>query len=137
MIILNDTLGAVGGSHTLFLRMCDWYRKQGVEVSFFCNNRDNEEIASHLEEIGVSIHVIDTTDIKATYRLLKMIDDGKLQIINFWSNRYLDIEAIKWKYKIEIDYKQSKHIKTTKFSETRRGLWVSKDVVDLILNYYI
>lgn len=103
MIILNDTLGAVGGSHTLFLRMCDWYRKQGVEVSFFCNNRDNEEIASHLEEIGVSIHVIDTTDIKATYRLLKMIDDGKLQIINFWSNRYLDIEAIKWKYKIEID----------------------------------
>lgn len=41
------------------------------------------------------------------------------------------------KYKIEIDYKQSKHIKTTKFSETRRGLWVSKDVVDLILNYYI
>ena len=103
MIVLNDTLGAVGGSHTLFLRMCRWYRKQGIAVSFFCNNRDNEAIASQLEEMGVTIYVIDTTDVRATYNLIKSIDDGQLQIISFWSNRYLDVEAVKYKYNLLFD----------------------------------
>ncbi len=105
MIILNDTLGAVGGSHTLFIRMCGWYRKQGMQVSFFCNNRDNEEIAQELEKIGVSIYVIDTTDIVETARLLKQLDDGHLQVINFWSNRYFDIEAVKYKYDLQVENK--------------------------------
>ena len=103
MIVLNDTLGAVGGSHTLFLRMCRWYREKGFPVVFLCNNRDNEKIAGQLEKMGVSIFVIDTGKTKETYEILKRIDDGDIRVFNFWWNKYLDIEAVKRRYSIKIE----------------------------------
>jgi len=103
MIVLNDTLGAFGGSHTMFVRMCEWYYAHNEKVAFLCDSRDNIEISMRLEDLGVKIYVINTEDLKATYKLMKLLNDGNLRVLNFWWTRYLNIEAMKYKYKWDVE----------------------------------
>lgn len=104
MIILNDTLGAFGGSHTMFVRMCEWYRQHNIKVVFICDSRENEEIANKLESLDVKIFVLDTRKINETAALLiKLSRIEEIRVLNFSWDRYLDVEQVKKKYHLLID----------------------------------
>ena len=49
IVVINDTLGAYGGTHTLTLRICQWLVKNGYQSVVFCEHDGNEEIKCSLE----------------------------------------------------------------------------------------
>lgn len=104
MIVLNDTLGAYGGSHTMMLRMCTWLRENDIKVTIVCSSMDNTEIVEKLEKTGTNIVCADMSDAKKGYFVLKeLLDIEDIKVFNFSWNYYLDMECIKKIHKLRFD----------------------------------
>ena len=104
MIVINDTLGAYGGSHTLMLRMCQWMSKNGIEATIICKEDSNTEIVNKLKSLNIQIVRADLADYKNGVRILNKLNGREqIKMINFSWNNYLDVEVIKKKYHLEFD----------------------------------
>lgn len=100
-VIFNDTLGVLGGSQTLMLRMATWLRTHNINVCIICDSDTNEEIVTELRKIDVRIEVCKTEAFKVIANILKEYTD--LLVINFGFGRYLNVECIKKKYNIQFN----------------------------------
>lgn len=98
-VIFNDTLGVLGGSQTLMLRMAIWLRTHNIMVCVICDSDANEEIVTELRKIDVKIEVCAPESFKIIAHILNQYND--LLVINFGFDRYLNIECIKRIYNIQ------------------------------------
>lgn len=104
MIVIYDTLGSYGGSHTLMLRMCEWLKNHDINVSIACIDDSNHEIVDRLKRIGVNVIKADFQYAKKGKLIIqKMMAKDNLSFICFSWIKYLDIERIKKKYHFEFN----------------------------------
>ncbi len=95
-IIINDTLGAYGGTHTLTLRICIWLQRNGFESIVLCNDVDNKEIVDALKSNNTRVVQLDSTNINETYNFVsKILEKDELRIISYMWDKYLDMERLK------------------------------------------
>lgn len=94
-----------------------------------------------LRDIIIAVHDDETVEKKLIQYFNKHYQrvEGTKESFNYISiNRIRkEFNEIANENKVKLEYKSSKHIKEISFSESRRGLWVSKDVANLIINYYV
>ena len=103
-IVISDTLGAYGGTHTLTLRMCEWLRSNDYETVVFCEDNGNEEIVKSLVDNGTNIICFDTANVKRCLEeLSKLIRHDKVKTISYMWDKYLDLEIAKKKSKLEFE----------------------------------
>lgn len=103
-VILNDTLGVFGGSHTLMLRMCRWMREKNISVFVICDSDDNKEIAGAMRDIGVIIYPTGSSLYREINKVLKQIysnGDDDIHVINFCLDKFMDMEVVKSKFGYE------------------------------------
>ena len=104
MIVIYDTLGAYGGSHTLMLRMCQWLRKNKKKVTIICISKANKEIVDSLTQIGVQIFCADLQSSKLAKEIFASLEKIEpIKVICFSWTKYLDVEKTKKIYKFEFD----------------------------------
>lgn len=103
-VILNDTLGVFGGSHTLMLRMCRWMREKEIHVFVICDSDDNKEIVNAMHDIGVVIYPTGSSQYRKINKILKQIysnGDDDIHVINFCLDKFMDMEVVKSKFGYE------------------------------------
>ena len=82
IVVINDTLGAYGGTHTLTLRICQWLVKNGYQSVVFCEHDGNEEIKCSLESNNTKIFCFDTENIKKAAEIIQSLGKDQLKVIN-------------------------------------------------------
>lgn len=104
MIVICDTLGAYGGSHTLMLRMCQWMHDNNIKSAIICKSNSNTEIVERLKEFEVQVICADLADARAGRKIFRdLAKTAAFKVINFSWNFYMDVERIKKIYKLEFD----------------------------------
>lgn len=104
MIVIYDTLGAYGGSHTLMLRMGEWLNSRNIKMAIICTSNSNTEIVKKLEKCNVQIIQADLSNVKNGYKVIgSLLEIEPIKMICFVWNYYLDVERIKKKYKLSFD----------------------------------
>ena len=94
MIFINDTLSTYGGSITLLLRMFKWLTKQHIQSAMITDSQENCEAVTQLREMGITIFQADIRNGHEIIPILKQYDED-LKVINFYWDKYLDIECAK------------------------------------------
>lgn len=104
IVIINDTLGAYGGTHTLTLRICVWLQQNGYNSMVLCNNSNNQEIVDILKKNNTRIIQLDSSNAN---EVLSIVSDIKkrddLKIISYMWDKYLDMERLKRRKGIRFD----------------------------------
>lgn len=101
MFVINDTLGAYGGSHTLMYRMCVWLSEHKIKTVVLCSDASNAEIVKKIEATGARIQVVNRKHYQSlAYILKKLQQEEPIKVLNFIFDLFLDLEAIKKKYKL-------------------------------------
>lgn len=104
MIVIYDTLGVYGGSHTLMLRMGEWLNSQNIKMTIICTSASNTEIVGKLKKCNAHIIQANLSDAKAGYRIIsQLIKIEPIKFFCFTWNYYLDVERIKRKYRLSFD----------------------------------
>ena len=103
IVVINDTLGAYGGTHTLTLRICQWLVKNGYQSVVFCEHDGNEEIKCSLESNNTKIFCFDTENIKKAAEIIQSLGKDQLKVINYMWDKYLDMERLKYERKLSFD----------------------------------
>ncbi len=94
MIIINDTLGTYGGSITLLLRMFGWLSSNHIDSAMITDSMENSEAVEQLKGLGINIFQVDTRKPHEVIPIIRQYS-GSLKIINFYWDKYLDIECVK------------------------------------------
>jgi len=103
-VIINDTLGAYGGSHTLMVRMCEWLRANHIPVLMICDRTDNKEMMDRLATIKVKVVKVGGRRVPNIKRVISKLWDRELLVISFIWNYYFDVEIVKKRLNIEFDH---------------------------------
>lgn len=104
IIVINDTLGAYGGTHTLTLRMCRWLAASGYQTAVFCDRDDNKEIVGKLKENGTKIYCFDTSDTLKSYDIVnRLVYRDNLKVISLMWDKYIDMEILKAEKALEFE----------------------------------
>lgn len=104
MIVIYDTLGAYGGSHTLMLRMGEWLKCKKIKMVIICTSDSNKEIVGKLKENNVQIIPASLSNAKIGQKIIKeLLEIEPIKVYCFAWNHYLDVERIKKKYKLSFD----------------------------------
>lgn len=94
MIIINDTLSTYGGSITLLLRMFKWLTNHHIPSAMITDSQENSEAVTQIKEMGVPIFQANIRNGCEIVPILKQYDE-ELKVINFYWDKYLDIECAK------------------------------------------
>ena len=94
MIIINDTLSTYGGSITLLLRMFRWLSSNQIDSAMITDSIDNIEAVEQLNGMGITIFQVDVRKAKDVLHIINQYGTD-LKIINFYWDKYLDVESAK------------------------------------------
>ena len=104
MIVIYDTLGAYGGSHTLMLRMGKWLNSKNVRMAIICTKASNTEIVEKLKKVNVQIIRANLKDARIGRKVINsLLKIEPIKVFCFIWNYYLDVERIKKKYGFSFD----------------------------------
>ena len=104
MFVINDTLGAYGGSHTLMYRMCVWLSEHKIKTVVLCSDASNVEIVKKIDATGTRIQVVDRKHYNSLAHILKKLQkEGPIKVLSFVFDLYLDLEVIKSKYNLSFE----------------------------------
>ncbi len=104
MIVIYDTLGAYGGSHTLMLRMCQWLSEKNIKSAVICKDDSNTEIVGKMRQSGVKIIRGDlSSEREGAIIIRSLMEEETIKAVCFSWNNYFDIERIKKKYGLKFD----------------------------------
>lgn len=105
MFVINDTLGAYGGSHTLMLRMCKWLSMNGIKSAIICDVATNDEIVNQLNEYGTQIICTNLYNIKeAAATVSGLLEQEPIKVVSFNFYSYLNLESVKKRAGLEFDH---------------------------------
>lgn len=102
-LIVNDTLGAYGGSQLQISRIGQWANNNGIDFYVFAESLANTEVVDILTKANAHIYDVGIYNTKPLSTLMKQIcneDDNQVQVINFTFMHYLDMECVKHKCKL-------------------------------------
>ncbi|MBR5994341.1 MAG: glycosyltransferase [Lachnospiraceae bacterium] len=105
MFVINDTLGAYGGSHTLMLRMCKWLSMNGIKSAIICDVATNDEIVNQLNEYGTQIICTNLYNIKeAAATVSGLLEQEPIKVVSFNFYSYLNLESVKKRAGLAFDH---------------------------------
>lgn len=104
MIVVYDTLGVYGGSHTLMLRMGEWLNSHNIKMTIIGTSISNTEIVNKLRYNNVRVIKADLNDSKKGLKIFnKLLSIEPIKVYCFSWNHYLDVERIKKKFNLIFD----------------------------------
>ncbi len=104
MIVIYDTLGAYGGSHTLMLRMAEWLHEKNIKLAIIGTSIRNYEIVNMLKSINTNVIEGDLSNSSKGYQIIKsLLEVEPIKVFCFSWNYYLDVERIKQRYRVSFD----------------------------------
>ncbi len=103
ILIVNDTLGAYGGSQLQICRIGQWASSNNINFYVFAETMTNTEVIELLKQSRAHLCEVGIYNTRPIEKLMKEICKDKtiqVQVINFTFMHYLDMEYIKNKCRL-------------------------------------